>query len=130
MKFSISCKQLRCSDELTTTLHQKVERLAQYLKNDSSIKWTCSQKGGGHHATLTIWIGSNKYQAMGHAPGLQQAVDKALERVLRQLRKSKDIIKTGPHRKERQLVILDPDNAWGDYDEDSFDDLNDYHKAA
>jgi putative sigma-54 modulation protein len=130
MKISISCKHLRCSSELTATLHEKSERLGPYLKSDSSVKWSCSQKGGAQHAELTIWIGRIKYQAMGHGTGLQMAVDRAVERVLRQLRKSKEIVKNGPHRKRANLVILDPESAWGDYDEDQFDDLAGVKLAA
>ena len=63
------------------------------------------------------------YHANAEAFDLIESIDKSLMKIEKQLNKKVDKWKS--RRKEikpRDLKILDPEEAWTDYDEDSFDD--------
>ena len=77
------------------------------------------------------WKISNTMQMLSWlAPLLYKSLDKAIYKLESQLIKKKEKMKNKLHRKNNKPVILDPDNAWTDYEEDHFPLKEGWEKAS
>ena len=64
------------------------------------------------------------FKATAHTDSLYKSIDKTIQKMEKQLNKKKDKMRSRRADSHSNLVILEPANAWEEYDEESFDDIN------
>lgn len=119
MKVTISFLHLEHTEALDERIREKSEKLRKYLDGNINVKWSCYVKDNHHYAEVALSGPHFNYHAKGSTDSLYKSIDDALAKVETQLHKQKDKVK-GRRLKHNKsdLVILDPDSAWADYDED------------
>jgi len=123
MKVSVSFKNLEHTPSLDERINEKSYRIFKYLGGNISIKWTCHVSNNQHHAEVLVYGPRFEYHAEAACDSLYKSLDVAIERIEKQIHKRKDKWKNHIHQKRGQLVILDPQEAWGLHDDDAFDDV-------
>lgn len=118
MKLTIEFLHLEHTDALDQRIREKSERFKKYFEGESHLKWHCFVKNGEHHAELHINCANNNYHAHGHSDNLYKTLDIVTDRLEKQINKKKQKMKNKLHRKGEGLVVLDPEVAWLDRDDD------------
>lgn len=123
MEIKIVFKHIEHTESLDSRIKEKSQKLEKFLGGVSKLHWTCSVQDGTHKAEIKLMGPKYVYHSSGSSDSLYKALDLAVQKIERQLGKHKDKWKqrkgdTGLH----DLEILEPEVAWQDYDEDSFDD--------
>src|SRR4051812_42758147 len=103
MELKISFKQIDPSDALKAYAAEKSEKLAKYFRGRISVNWTFSvdkQLNVGH----CHLIGNNMdYFGQAETENLYAAIDSVVEKIERQLRKHKEIVKDHLHKHGHRL---------------------------
>jgi putative sigma-54 modulation protein len=103
MELTISFKQIDPSDALRTYAAEKSEKLAKYFRGRITIHWIFSQDKMLNVAHCHL-IGNNMdYFGQAETENLYSAVDAAIEKIERQLRKHKEIVRDHLHRNGHRL---------------------------
>ncbi len=123
MNLTISFKHLEHTPSLDQKIRSKSEKLEKYFDGKFSVKWTCYVKEKKHYAEIDVSGPRVAYHATADSDNLYKSLDKVIHKIERQLSKKKQIGKNHIHRKPEDLEILDPEDAWADYDENKFDDV-------
>lgn len=122
MKVTISFLHLDHTEALDERIQEKSLKLDKYLDGRTHLKWSCSVSNGLHRAEV-ILIGPHfEYRASGVTDNLYKTIDVVMEKIEKQLSKRKDKMRS-KIRKAPELVVLEVEDAWSDYDEDHYDDL-------
>lgn len=122
MKVTITFRHLEHTPSLDQRIQEKSEKLAKYLGGKSHIKWNCSVKDGIHYAEIDMTGPNFSYHAAGHSENLYKSFDIVVDKIERQVQKRKDKLTSKKSKMaHKDLTILEPENAWTDYDEDHFD---------
>jgi putative sigma-54 modulation protein len=116
------------TESLDHTIQKKTEKLAKYLDGRTHVKWSCSVTNGKHYAEVNISGPHFDYHASGNSDSLYKTIDKVIGKIEKQLVKKKEKMKERRSKKAPHLVILEPQDAWLDYD--SSTDYDDVKKAA
>ena len=128
MKITITFLHLEHTESLDERIREKSQKLKKFFQGEPHIKWTCYVKNGRHYAEVSIHGGKkSNYHATAHSENLYKTIDLAVEKVEKQLHKHKDKVKNKIHKKKKEKVILEPENAWIEQPDD-FD--FDYEDAA
>lgn len=132
MKVSITFKHLDHTPALDERIREKSKKLEKYLEGKSDCKWICFVKSGVHYAEISLRGAHFDYFAVGTSDNLYKSLDVALEKMERQIGRKKDKLKNKLHRdkKREDLICLDPENAWTDYEEDSEGYSENFYKKA
>ncbi|MCO4794733.1 MAG: ribosome-associated translation inhibitor RaiA [Bacteriovoracaceae bacterium] len=121
MKVTITFLHLDHTPSLDSRIEEKTEKLRKYFNGGDHIKWTCYVKNNEHYAEVLISGAKLNYHAVAHSDCLYKTLDMATRKLEKQVSKQKEKIKNRIHRnhgKDSNLVILDVEQAWTDYDED------------
>jgi putative sigma-54 modulation protein len=98
MTFTVSFKQMRSSKAIRAYAEEKCEKLQVYFRGRISINWTFNMERElrGAHCHLT----GNNMDYFGHAEtdDLRASIDIVVDKIERQLRKHKEIVKDHLHR--------------------------------
>ena len=130
MKVKISFKHLQHTPALDERIREKSQRIEKYLDGKCQVKWTCYVKNQQHYADVELIGPTFDYHATGKSDSLYKSLDKAIYKLESQLIKKKEKMKNKLHRKHNKPVILDPDNAWTEYEEDHFPLKEGWEKAS
>lgn len=121
MKVTISFKHLDHTPSLDERIHEKSERLSKYFDGKSHIKWNCSVKEGTHYAEIDLSGPNYSYHATASSDNLYKSFDLVVAKIERQVQKKKEKTKIKKGKiSHRDLEILDPENAWMDYEDDQY----------
>jgi len=123
MKVTFSFKNIDQTPKLENKIHTKSEKLAKILGPQVEFKWSCYVKEGVHHTELAAWGRDGDYHAHAHSESMFKTLDLVTTKMTTQLKKQKEKLKNKIHRGKTELVILEPENAWTDYDEDQVEDI-------
>jgi putative sigma-54 modulation protein len=127
MKITISFLHLDHTPALDERIQEKSMKLNKYLNGRTHLKWSCFVKDGEHTAEVILVGPHFEYRASASTDNLYKTIDVVMEKIEKQLSKRKDKMRSRI-KKAPELVVLDPEAAWTDYDEEYFADL--YEKAA
>ncbi len=124
MKHQISFKHMAHNKiNYEEIIKAETDKIQKYLDSDSQIKWTCSKDGNFFKIELQLFALKFKRYASARSDTFEKTCEMAVVKLVKQLRKKKDRMTNKLHRKQFELVILDPENAWIDYDEDYYADV-------
>jgi putative sigma-54 modulation protein len=121
MKITISFKNLKHTPALDLRIKEKSAHLNKFFEEESTrINWVCYVKEGVHYAEVSLHGLHKDYHATAKADNLYKTFDLAVSKLEKQLAKKKDKVKNKLHKNRRgtEIVILDPEMAWTDQDED------------
>lgn len=117
MKVTITFLHLDHTESLDQRIRQKSEKIDKYFPGRSHIKWTCFVKNGQHYAEVTVHAPRSSYHATAKSETLYKSLDKVVDKLEKQVNKKKEKVKNRIHRKQEQKIILDPEAAWGEYED-------------
>jgi putative sigma-54 modulation protein len=123
MKVTISFLHLEHTPALDERIHEKSQKLNKYLNGKTHLKWSCSVKEGQHLADVTLIGPQFEYRASGTSDNLYKTIDIVMDKIEKQLSKRKDKIRSRIKKMDAP-VVLDLQEAWSDYDEDHYDDVD------
>lgn len=124
MKITISFHHLDHTPSLDERINEKSQRLSKYLDGKTHIKWSCYVKNGFHHADVHLIGPHFEQRATAQTDNLYKTIDVVLDKVEKQLSKQKQKMRARRGKASKdERVILDPEAAWADYDEDFFGDV-------
>lgn len=127
MKVTISFLHLEHTPSLDQRILEKSEKMKKYLDGKTELRWRCYVKDGQHYAEAHLHGPRFNFKATSHTESLYKSIDKTVQKMEKQLTKKKEKMRSRRADSHANLVIHDPSNAWEEYDEDNFDDIN---KAA
>ena len=118
MKLTIAFKHLEHTPSLDERIREKTQKLEKYLEGNIHVKWTCYSNEGQQYSEIDLIGAHMEFHAKAKADTLYKTIDMVVDKVERQLIKKKQKWKNHIHKEHRPLVLLDPESAWADYDED------------
>lgn len=124
MKTTISFLHLEHTEALDDRIQEKSHKFEKYLGGKTHIKWNCfvSKK---QHCAEAILIGPQfEYKAKAASDSLYKTIDLVVSKLEKQVVKKKEKMRKKQTRHSPKLVILEPETAWTDYDEDAYYDLD------
>jgi putative sigma-54 modulation protein len=93
MYLNISFKQIDPSDAIKTYATEKSDKLAKYFRGRISVSWIFSMERQNFVAHCHL-VGNNMdYFGEARTTDLHASVDEAIDRIEKQLRKHKEIVK-------------------------------------
>ena len=123
MKVTITFRHLDHTPSLDERIKEKSDKLSKFLGGKSHIKWSCYVKEGNHYAEVDLLGPNFSYHATAHTDSLYKTIDQVVSKIERQLQKKKEKLTAKKNRTAcKGLEILEPAEAWGDYDEDYFNE--------
>jgi putative sigma-54 modulation protein len=123
MNLKITFKNLDHTPALDERIREKTEKLDKYFSKETIVKWTCYCKEGSQIAEIVFRGPRFEAKASGKSGNLYKSLDKAVNKMEKQLCKHKEKSKNRMHKKDCTPVILDVDEAWDEYDEDYYADV-------
>lgn len=117
MKLTIEFLHLEHTEALDQRIKEKSEKINKYFNGQSHLKWHCYVKDGQHFAELHINCAHSNFHAKAHSENLYKTLDIVVDRLEKQINKKKQKVKNRIHRKGEDVVIVDPDTAWLDYED-------------
>ncbi len=123
MRLKILYKHIKHSDSVEEKIKKKVSKLSKYVWKDLSVKWTCSSVNNENITEVDVYDGNYHFYSKASNDNLYKSFDLAMEKLDKQLLKSKEKIKNKMHNKKSDLEVLDPEDAWIVHDENKFDDV-------
>jgi putative sigma-54 modulation protein len=107
--------------EHTAALDEKIQecstKMEKFFKDKGQIKWSCYVKNGQHVAEIYYHAPHCEYHAKAISDNLYHSIDMAVEKIEKQAFKKKDKYNK-LHRTHSEMIILDPESAWTDYEDD------------
>lgn len=116
MKITTSFLHLEHTPALDEKIKETSAKLTKFFK-EGTIKWSCYVKNGEHFAEIYYHAPHAEYHAKAWSPNLYHSIDMAVEKIEKQAYKKKDKFNK-IHREPTDLVILDPEMAWMDRDDE------------
>jgi putative sigma-54 modulation protein len=117
MKITTSFLHLEHTAALDEKIQEASLKLEKFFKTTGSVKWSCYVKNGQHFAEIYYHASHSEYHAKAFSDNLYHSIDMALEKIEKQAMKKKDKFNK-IHRDHVDMIIVDPDTAWMDYNDD------------
>jgi putative sigma-54 modulation protein len=120
IKVTTSFKNMEHTDSLDKRIHEKSQRFGKYFtaEHPGEAKWVCFAKGRQQSAELNLVTAFGMFTASANSTSLYQAFDQVVNKIEKQLKKHQEKVKSKMHRGKTELIILDPEVAWGDRDDE------------
>ena len=117
MKITTSFLHLEHTPALDEKIKETSEKLTKFFKDKGTIKWSCYVKNGQHFAELYYHAPHCEYHATAWSDNLYHSIDMAVDKIEKQAFKKKDKYNK-IHREKTDMIMLDPDTAWMEHEED------------
>lgn len=98
MKIHIKFKQMDATESIKTQVNEKSERLRKFVSDEAELHWILFVDADVHVAELRVQGPHMDYFAQAKTPDLYQSIDNVVDKVEKQLRKHKEIVKDHLHR--------------------------------
>ncbi|MBL6988720.1 MAG: ribosome-associated translation inhibitor RaiA [Bacteriovoracaceae bacterium] len=118
MKLKITFKHLEHTPSLDEKIREKSKKLEKYLDSSAVLNWTCFVKDGHHYAEVDVHNLHYDFHATANSDNLYKTLDLVIAKLTKQLSKKKEKVKDKIHKKKNPLVIMDPEAAWADHEDD------------
>lgn len=99
MVVNVSFKQMDPSEALKVFVTEKCETLNKYFNGRISVNWNFSMERGQYIAHCHLLGNNMDYFGEAHAQDVHGAVDLVVDKIEKQLRKHKEIVKDHLHRR-------------------------------
>ena len=119
MKVTISFIHLEHTPSLDERIQNKSKKLEKFLGGKGHVKWHCYVKENQHYAEVDLIGPHYEYHATASTDSLYKTIDQVVGKLEKQISKRKEKWKNKMHRKNSEIEIVDPEQAWLDYDEDA-----------
>ena len=123
MRVTISFRNIRHTKSIDQKIQEKSEKLAKFLEGKSLVKWACNFEDGHYYAEVSLIGPKFEYHAHSSADTLLTTLDQATHKIHKQIQKRKEKLRNRIHSKNKDIVIMDVEQAWSDLDLE--DDLKD-----
>ena len=100
MNIHMTFKHMDATEALKTHVNDQSERIKKFVPMQSEATWTFYVDADVHTADLRVHGPHIDYFAQAKSPNLYQSIDQAIDKIERQLKKHKEIVKSHA-RKER-----------------------------
>lgn len=117
MKITTSFLHLEHTPALDQKIQETTEKLTKFFKDQGTIKWSCYVKNGEHFAEIYYHAPHCEYHSKAWSLNLYHSIDMAVDKIEKQAFKQKDKFNK-IHREKSEMIIVDPDMAWTDYDDE------------
>lgn len=98
MKIHMTFKHMDATEALKNQVNEKSERLKRFVGTDTEANWVCYLDGDMHVADLKVKGPHIDYFAQSKTEDMYRSIDEASEKVEKQLKKNKEILKDHIHR--------------------------------
>lgn len=99
MKIHMTFKQMDATEALKTHVTEKSERLRKFVPEATELHWILFVEAGSNHVADLRASGPHIDQfAQAKTPDMYQSIDEVVDKVEKQLRKHKEILKDHLHR--------------------------------
>lgn len=99
MQINIAFRHMDATDALKTHVQEKSEKLRKYLGGEAQLTWTFSVDAGVHVADVHAKGPHIDFFAESKTEDMYQSIEEATDKLEKQLRKNKEILKDHLHRK-------------------------------
>jgi len=124
MKRQISFKQMhKNTDGLEERVHGEAVKLEKYFDGEAELKWTCSKHGNFFDVDVQCIAANFNKHASARSESFDKSCELVVKKMEKQLKRYRELYANKMHRKFKNPEILDPEQAWADYDEDYFQDV-------
>jgi putative sigma-54 modulation protein len=117
MKITASFLHMEHTPALDEKIQEVSAKLEKFFHDTGTMKWSCYVKNGQHFAEVYFHGPQCEYHAKASSDNLYHSIDMAVEKIEKQLFKKKDKYNK-IHRTHSEMIILDPEMAWTEYEED------------
>ena len=117
MKITTSFLHLEHTAALDEKIHEASAKMEKFFKDKGTIKWSCYVKNGQHFAEIYYHVPQGEYHAKAFSENMYHTIDLAVEKIQKQAYKKKDKFNK-LHREHVDMISLDPDSAWQEYEDD------------
>lgn len=98
MDLQMSFKQMDASDAIKFYTQEKCETLTKYFQGRISVEWIFSVEKDVHIAHCHLMGNNMNYFAQAETQEMHASVDMAIDKIERQIRKHKEVVKDHLHR--------------------------------
>ncbi len=98
MMINVSFKHMSASDAIRDYATEKTERLKKYFNGKTHVTWTFSVEKTEHIAHCHLVGNHMDYFGEASNDSLQESIDMALEKIEKQVKKHKEIVKDHLHK--------------------------------
>ena len=105
MDINLSFKQMDASDAIKFYTGEKCENLQKYFNGRIQVSWTFSAEKLNFVAHCHLVGNHMDYFGEGHAEDIHAAIDAAFDKIEKQVRKHKEIVKDHLHKNGHRLPI-------------------------
>jgi putative sigma-54 modulation protein len=98
MNLNISFKQMDSSDALKELIREKSETLKKYFEGRISVNWNLTQERLNRTVRCHLLGNNMNYYSEAATEDFKASIDEALEKIEKQIRKHKEIVKDHLHR--------------------------------
>ncbi len=106
MKLNMSFKQMRSSKAIQAYTKEKCERLAKYFRGRTSVTWNFSADRVNKTAHVHLVGNSMDFFGQSVAEDMHAAIDQAIIKIEKQIRKRKEIVKDHLHRHGHRVPVV------------------------
>lgn len=121
MRVTISFRNIRHTKSIDKKISEKSEKLAKFLEGKTIVKWACNFEDGHFYTEVSLIGPKFEYHAHSSSETLLTSLDQATHKITKQIQKRKEKLRNRIHQKNKDIVIMDVEQAWSDLDLD--DDL-------
>lgn len=104
MIINLSFKQIDPTEAIKTYASEKSERLKKYFRGRITVSWNFSVRKQNHIAHCHLLGNHMDYFGEGLTQDLFASIDLAVDRIERQLRRHKEIVKNRLHRAPQKVA--------------------------
>ena len=97
MIINVSFKHMDASDAVRAYVHEKSEKLKKYFKGKIHVTWTFSSGKEGHTSHCHLLGNNMDYFGESSESTMYIAIDSTIDKIEKQLRKHKEIVKDHKH---------------------------------
>lgn len=98
MKIQITFKHMSSTEALKNYIHEKSAKLSRYVSPEAECHWVLFVDALQHHADARVHGPHIDVFAQSQTEDMYSAIEETLERLEKQLRKHKEILKDHLHR--------------------------------
>lgn len=106
MDLNISFKQMDSSDALKEFIRAKSDTLSKYFQGKISVNWNLCIEKQNKVARCHLLGNNMNYYGEGVTEDFKASIDEALDRIEKQVRKHKEIVKDHLHRNGHRAAAI------------------------
>ena len=119
MKVTISFKNINHTRSLDGKIKEKSEKLGKFLEGKTNLKWSCHFDDGHYYTEVSLIGPKFEYHSHSSADNIYKSMELAYQKIQKQLQKRKEKWRNKLHTRNKNVTILDPEQAWADLEDEN-----------